>query len=81
MVNMTIAIPEKLHDLLKKHRDVKWSEVARNALLEKAKDLELLDKLASKSKLTMEDVMELDEVIKEGLMKTLIKKGIMRAKS
>ncbi|NOZ77469.1 MAG: hypothetical protein GXO65_07445 [Euryarchaeota archaeon] len=69
MVNMTLSIPEELHRLMKKHSYIKWSEVARQAIRERARDLELLDKLAAKSLLTMEDVEELDEIIKEGVMK------------
>jgi hypothetical protein len=49
MVNMTLSIPEELHKIMKKYPYIKWSEVARQAIRQKAKDLELLDKLASKS--------------------------------
>jgi hypothetical protein len=38
---------------------IKWSEVARQAIWQRAKDLELLDKLAAKSTL-MKDVDELE---------------------
>jgi hypothetical protein len=66
---MTLSIPEKLHRIMKKHSEIKWSEVARQAMWEKAKDLELLDKITSKSTLNMEDVMELDKIIKRGMFK------------
>lgn len=69
MVNMTLSIPEKLHRIMKKHSEIKWSEVARQAMWEKAKDLELLDRITSKSTLNMEDVMELDKIIKRGMFK------------
>ena len=39
MTNMTLAIPEDLHSIMKKHSDVKWSEVARQAIWEKAKKI------------------------------------------
>ena len=67
MVNMTISIPDKLHHLIKKHRDVKWSEIARQALWKRARDLEVLDRITSKSTLTIEDAAELDEIIKKGI--------------
>ena len=40
MVNMTLAIPDKLHSVMKKHSDVKWTEVARQAIVKKAALLE-----------------------------------------
>ena len=40
MVNMTMAIPDKLHAKMKKHSEIKWTEVARKAFEEKAKELE-----------------------------------------
>ncbi|HIH21160.1 MAG TPA: hypothetical protein HA222_00660 [Candidatus Diapherotrites archaeon] len=40
MVNMTFAIPEQIHKIMKKHPEVKWSEVARQAIEKKAKILE-----------------------------------------
>lgn len=67
MVNMTLAVPEELQKIIRKHKDVKWSEVARRAMWEKATQLELMDKIVSKSKLTEKDVMEIDKKIKRGL--------------
>ncbi|MBS7650334.1 MAG: hypothetical protein QXQ11_06460 [Candidatus Bathyarchaeia archaeon] len=32
MPNLTIAIPKKLHSKMRKHREVKWSEVIRRAI-------------------------------------------------
>jgi hypothetical protein len=40
MVNMTMAIPEQLHKIMKKHPEIKWTEIARQAIEEKAKLLE-----------------------------------------
>ena len=67
MVNMTLAIPEELQKMMKRHKDVRWSEVARRAIWEKATKLELMEKLVSGSKLTEGDVMEIDKKIKKGL--------------
>jgi len=66
---MTLAIPEELSDVMKKHHDIKWSEVARQALWDKAKKLELMDKLLSKSKLTEEDALILGKKIRAGIAK------------
>ena len=58
MTNMTLAVPEDLRMIMQKHKEIKWSEVARQAMLEKARRLELMDKLLAKSTLTEEDVLK-----------------------
>ena len=37
---MTLAVPEQLHKIMKKHSEIKWSEVARKAIEKKAMELE-----------------------------------------
>lgn len=69
MTNMTLAIPEDLHDIMKKHKDTKWSEIARQAIWEKARKLELMDKLLANSKLTEEDALEIGRKINRGIAK------------
>ena len=63
MTNMTLAIPEELIKLMRKHKQIKWSAVAREALWEEARKLELMDEILSKSKLKKEDVQELSKKI------------------
>ena len=64
---MTLAIPGDLHEIMRKHKDVKWSEVARHAIWEKAKKLELMDKLLSKSKLTDKDALDIGRKVNKGI--------------
>ncbi len=64
MVNMTISVPEDLHKKMRSFPDVKWSEVARRAVEERVSDLEDLNRLASKSKLTQRDADEISRKIK-----------------
>ena len=73
MPNITLSIPEELHNIVKKHAEIKWSEVARRAMWLQASKLKLMDTLASKSKFTIEDVEELDHKIKAGLLKRFSK--------
>jgi len=65
MTNMTLAVPEDLKKIMEKHQEVKWSEVARQAMWEHAKKLELMDKLVSKSKLTENEALEIGRKIKK----------------
>ncbi len=68
MVNMTLAVPKELHDIVKRHPEIKWSEVARRAMWEYARKLELLDQIASKSRLTEPEVLVADQAVKRKLM-------------
>jgi hypothetical protein len=70
MVNMTLAIPEELSVMMKKHTEIKWSEVARQAMWAHAKKLELMDRLASKSRLTSRDLEEIGRKVKEGIARS-----------
>ena len=67
MANITLSVPEDIHEIMKRHREIRWSEIARKALVEQVKKLEVMEKIASKSKLTMHDVEEINEKIKKGL--------------
>lgn len=69
MTNMTFAVPEELMRIMKKHNDIKWSEVARQALAEKADELMLMDEILSRSKLTEIDAVKIGSMIKEGIAK------------
>ena len=69
MTNMTLAVPEDLHAIMRKYDTIKWSEIARQALWNQARKLELMDKLLAKSKLTEEDAERIGHKIKHGIAK------------
>jgi len=69
MTNMTLAIPEDLYKIMKKHSEIKWSEVARQAIWTQARKLELMDSLLSKSEFTEKDALTLGRKIKQGIAK------------
>ena len=64
MANMTLSIPNEVHKEMKHFSEVKWSEVARKAIIEKVNILQLAENLAKKSKLTRKDVDEFSKMIK-----------------
>ncbi len=66
---MTLAIPDELLKKMKQFREMKWSEVARRSIEQRIQDLETLDRIASKSKLTEKDVEELSKKIKASAAK------------
>ena len=50
---------------MKQFNEIKWSEVARRAIEQRVYDLEIMDKIASKTKLTQRDALELAQKIKK----------------
>jgi len=61
---MTLAIPDELAKRMKTFSEIRWSEVARQALEKRVNDLEIMNNIASKSKLTQKDVDEISKRIK-----------------
>ena len=69
MPNITLSIPDEAYVKMKKFNEIRWSEIVRRAVIDKIDELSAIEKIASKSKLTMKDVMELDKKIKKGIRK------------
>ncbi len=67
--NITLAVSDQIFEKMKQFTEVKWSEVARNAIEQRIDMLETLDKIASKSKLTEKDAEEIAHKIKHGIAK------------
>jgi len=44
MVNMTLAIPEKLHKFMKEHKEIRWTEVVRRALWDYVYKIQRMEK-------------------------------------
>jgi hypothetical protein len=63
MANMTLAIPDELQRKLRKHTEIRWSEVVRLALEKKVADLEMMDRLTNRSRLTKKDADEIAEIV------------------
>jgi predicted CopG family antitoxin len=69
MPNITISVSEELYTAIKKHKQIRWSEVARRAMQMYAKKLAILDKLLEDSNMTDKDAIELGKRIKHGMAK------------
>jgi len=50
MGNMTLSIPDTLLTRMKTYAEIRWSEVARKAIEQRANDLELIDDLRALEK-------------------------------
>ena len=71
MTNLTLSVPEQLHKRMQNYNEIKWSIVVRNTIEKKLDDLEMMDKLAAKSKLTKEDADEIAKLIKADVAKEI----------
>jgi len=72
MGNITLSLPNEVQREMKTFSEVRWSEVARKAILEKLEALTLAQKLANKSKLTKTDVEQFSKKIKSLATKRFI---------
>ena len=64
MSNLTLAIPDDLKAKMKRFPEINWSEVARQAIAEKTRVLEQMQRLLSKSTLTSHETLEIGREIK-----------------
>ena len=69
MSSMTLAIPADLRAKMKLFPEINWSEVARQAILQKTRQMEQLNRLLSKSTLTEQDTIEIGRQIKQRVWK------------
>ncbi|MCU4752359.1 hypothetical protein OB919_10230 [Halobacteria archaeon AArc-curdl1] len=65
MPSITVNVDDDLKERMKKHPEINWSEVTRQAVQEKIETLEMMDELASESELTERDVQEIANGINE----------------
>ena len=66
MTTLTLAVPDEIKKKMDSFPEMNWSEVARQAFIQKMEDLEFLKKFKEKSKLTDADALRLGkEVSKE----------------
>jgi len=71
MSNVTLSIPDDLHAKMKRYSEIRWSEVVRRSITEKIEDLELMNRLTKKSKLTQRDVDVIAEKVDSAVAKKL----------
>jgi hypothetical protein len=64
MPNMTFAVPEELHREIRKHKDIRWAEIARRALAREVHRLHIYDRLLANSQLTEADAIEIGRSIR-----------------
>ncbi len=67
MPTMTLSVPVDLYSIIKHHDEIKWSVIARNAMWEYARKIQLVDSILEKSEMTEEDAANIGKLIKKSI--------------
>ena len=67
MPSMTLSIPQELHTLIKRHNEIRWSEIARRAMWDYARKLQELDNIVQKSKMTEKEAENIGKKVKKSV--------------
>ncbi len=73
MTNMTLSVPEDLHQEMMVHSEIKWSDVARQAFEKKVQELHWMDTLLEKSEFTERDAEVIGHKVKGAILKRFMK--------
>ena len=65
MSSLTLSVPTDLKQRMESFKYINWSEVARQAIINKLHLLARMDKFLSKSSLTQEDTIRIGRTIKK----------------
>ncbi len=74
MKELDLSIPKRLRIKLAHYPVINWSSIARNALIQRLRDIELMERLKSESELTEEEAIKLGRELKEKVAKIHLKK-------
>ncbi len=66
-------MPDEIQEKMKHFSEVKWSEIARKAIIERLEFLLLAERLAQKSKLTEKDIEEFSKKIKSAATQRFVR--------
>ncbi len=65
MADLIFSIPEELLERMEKYPEINWKKIAKNAVEKYLEKLELMDRLTSKSTVTIEDIEKWGDGIKQ----------------
>ena len=71
MTTLTLAVPDEIKKKMDSFPEMNWSEVARQAFLQKIEDLEFLRKFKEKSRLSETDALRLGKEVSREVSKML----------
>ena len=86
MPNITLSLPEDVYKIMKKHKEIRWSEIARQAIEKFSKKIELLENIDHKEKIELfnkffqnselneDDILKIDDELKENILRKIMEK-------
>jgi len=69
MASLTLSIPEELREKMREFPEINWSEIARQAIVEKARLLEKMNRLLAKGGLEEKETLALGREVKKEVWK------------
>ncbi|HLC36025.1 MAG TPA: hypothetical protein VJK05_00260 [archaeon] len=75
MTTLTLAVPDEMKKKMDSFPEMNWSEVARQAFMQKIEDMEFLREFKSKSRLTEADALRLGKKVSKEISNKLRKTG------
>ena len=73
MTTLTLAVPDEMKKKMDSFPEMNWSEVARQAFMQKIEDMEFLKKFKEKSKLTGDEALKLGKQVSKEVSNKLRK--------
>ncbi len=65
MGNLTLFMPDELLKKMKEMREIRWSEIARQAIERRVNELRIEENILKRSKITTKDIVEISSRIKK----------------
>ena len=75
MTTMTLAVPVELKKKMDAFPETNWSEIARQAFMQRIRDMEFLKMFKEKSTLTEKDALRMGTELNKKLAQKYLKKG------
>lgn len=71
MGNLTLKVPDELHEAMRRHPEIRWSEIARRAFQMELERLEVYDRLLANSRVTVDDAVRIGREVRRAQAKKL----------
>ena len=71
MITITLAIPEEMKKKMETFPEINWSEIARQAIIQRLAVLEKMNELLKNSKFTEADALRIGREINKGMTKRI----------
>lgn len=77
MVSITLSVPEEVKSKMEKHDEINWSGFVRKCIIQKADELEGIEKWMKEEKEISNWAVKLQHASRQGRFEELKKKGLV----